>query len=739
MQLVEASGLPYAHMPAAKGLLSEHHPQARTSPFLSFFLSFFLSCFLNFLWPVGGGRGWGRPRRAGGGLLLLLLAHQLLPPAAAAAACCYSCCCRQLLLSPTAAVANCCCRQLLLQSMGTYWGEMSSPFCAEIVESADAYIFVGESGCELLLCGAQYLPRLLAPRPSPPAHALLATHTRVHATPRPRLPHAPAGPQMNDYATAGNSLNLQDSKMVRVEEYRVVVGGAQVRAGGGGGGHAGQGGERGARRQVSEEAPGRGARQSLMASVRSLSLQALRAQTQLAAPPSPLPPRPAHQVFGCVRMDDFLGALAARVAPAPASLDAYRRLYVPPPEVPRSEEGAPLETKARARGWLGVWVGGCAGVLHAAAACLRALSPRPAHPPLTPPLTPLRCCTSTCSRYSPPTPVRRLGAPSHASLPAGGAERRPPPRPPVHPPLHHTHARSQCCWRRLGTRCLGARSCACPRGAPWSGASRRARASPLLLLLLLPAACCCCCCSAAWAAPRLHSHSPPPPTQHTLACMQAVREHWVVWCVCAAARGEGGGHAVRACASGSWGGARGGAAAAVGATAAWLTPPPPPSPQWAPRWGRRWLPRRSGGAWSRSSATAPFRCVCARVWMGGGGEGGQGRTQQRKCPPPDAPAPARCHALPCAPMHSHALPCTAMRSPAHARTRRLLPRKFPPCCATGSTPSSCCLTTGATRSRRAGGGGVHARGGEWAIVRVSAAGLPARRAPPPPAFDTARS
>ena len=38
-----------------------------------------------------------------------------------------------------------------------------------------------------------------------------------------------------------------------------------------------------------------------------------------------------------------------------------------------------------------------------------------------------------------------------------------------------------------------------------------------------------------------------------------------------------------------------------------------------------------------------------------------------------------------------------------------------------------------------GGGGVHARGGEWAIVRVSAAGLPARRAPPPPAFDTARS
>ena len=48
-----------------------------------------------------------------------------------------------------------------------------------------------------------------------------------------------------------------------------------------------------------------------------------------------------------MRMDDFLAALATRVAPAPASLEAYRRMYVQPPEPPRSEEGAPLQTKAR--------------------------------------------------------------------------------------------------------------------------------------------------------------------------------------------------------------------------------------------------------------------------------------------------------------------------------------------------------------------------------------------------------
>ena len=27
---------------------------------------------------------------------------------------------------------------------GTYWGVVSTPFCAEIIEAADAYIFAGE-------------------------------------------------------------------------------------------------------------------------------------------------------------------------------------------------------------------------------------------------------------------------------------------------------------------------------------------------------------------------------------------------------------------------------------------------------------------------------------------------------------------------------------------------------------------------------------------------------------------
>lgn len=47
-------------------------------------------------------------------------------------------------------------------------------------------------------------------------------------------------------------------------------------------------------------------------------------------------------------MDDFLAALAKQICPNPASLDIFRRLYVPPPEVPPSPSGSPLQTKV---GW----------------------------------------------------------------------------------------------------------------------------------------------------------------------------------------------------------------------------------------------------------------------------------------------------------------------------------------------------------------------------------------------------
>lgn len=59
--------------------------------------------------------------------------------------------------------------------IGTYWGAVSSPFCLEIVESADAYLF--------------------------------------------------AGPVFNDYSSVGYSLLISPSKMVRVDPKRVIVGG----------------------------------------------------------------------------------------------------------------------------------------------------------------------------------------------------------------------------------------------------------------------------------------------------------------------------------------------------------------------------------------------------------------------------------------------------------------------------------------------------------------------------------
>ncbi|KAI3428523.1 hypothetical protein D9Q98_007346 [Chlorella vulgaris] len=116
------------------------------------------------------------------------------------------------------------------QHMGTYFGQISDPCVAEVVESADAYLF--------------------------------------------------CGPLFNDYAAVGNTLGVTDTKMLRVDLDRVII------AGGKGG-----------------------------------------------------------QVFGCVRMNDFMAALARRIKPNSNSMDIYKRLFCPAPEVPPSPEGSPLQTK----------------------------------------------------------------------------------------------------------------------------------------------------------------------------------------------------------------------------------------------------------------------------------------------------------------------------------------------------------------------------------------------------------
>ena len=58
--------------------------------------------------------------------------------------------------------------------IGTYWGALSTPFCAEIVESADAYLF--------------------------------------------------AGPIFNDFTSVGYSLLLKKEKAIIVQPNRVVIG-----------------------------------------------------------------------------------------------------------------------------------------------------------------------------------------------------------------------------------------------------------------------------------------------------------------------------------------------------------------------------------------------------------------------------------------------------------------------------------------------------------------------------------
>lgn len=63
-----------------------------------------------------------------------------------------------------------------------------------------------------------------------------------------------------------------------------------------------------------------------------------------AFPSSRVITKPLLQVFGCVRMDDFLASLAERIPPNRTALDIFRRLHVPMAEV-TSDPDAPLQTK----------------------------------------------------------------------------------------------------------------------------------------------------------------------------------------------------------------------------------------------------------------------------------------------------------------------------------------------------------------------------------------------------------
>lgn len=142
------------------------------------------------------------------------------------------------------------------------------------------------------------------------------------------------------------------------------------------------------------------------------------------APPTPL------QVYGCVRMDDFLDGLAARVTRNTTSLDIFRRLWAPQPEVPPSGPGTPLQTKARVacatssarlkeRGW---------GRLQGSGKRkgLPSTPPTRAHPLL-------RCCSSTSAGCC---------------------------------------SQTRCCWQKRATRFSTASACACQTGAATVGRSR---------------------------------------------------------------------------------------------------------------------------------------------------------------------------------------------------------------------------------------------------------------------------
>lgn len=113
---------------------------------------------------------------------------------------------------------------------GTFWGQASTPYTAELVQSADAYIIIGAV--------------------------------------------------LSDYATEGYALNLSPSKTVLVNPSGVTIAG-------------GQGGNQ----------------------------------------------------YGCVRMDDFVATLAAKVNHNDTSRQIYKKMFLPRPQLPETDPDAPLENR----------------------------------------------------------------------------------------------------------------------------------------------------------------------------------------------------------------------------------------------------------------------------------------------------------------------------------------------------------------------------------------------------------
>lgn len=149
-----------------------------------------------------------------------------------------------------------------------------------------------------------------------------ARHGSLHA-----LQQVPAGlpppSRLPRCASSPSPPPVSDAKMVRVEPYRVTI------AGGSGG-------------QVR-----RGWAAPLLGPhAAALALARMRTGSQ-PAPRTFAPPHP--QVYGCVRMGDFLSALAARIKPNPTSADIFRRLFSPPAPPASPPAGEPLQTKVGGR------------------------------------------------------------------------------------------------------------------------------------------------------------------------------------------------------------------------------------------------------------------------------------------------------------------------------------------------------------------------------------------------------
>ena len=143
MQFIEASGYAFAIMPAAKSLVPESHPQVGGGGWVGGWVvggerpsqassAGLCTCSRHAVWHQGFG-GWcgkwrwrcGAPRQD---------ARTLSVGGKRYASCTHTAAAVPALTLPLL---------LLLQYMGTYWGSVSSPCVGEVVESADATIFVG--------------------------------------------------------------------------------------------------------------------------------------------------------------------------------------------------------------------------------------------------------------------------------------------------------------------------------------------------------------------------------------------------------------------------------------------------------------------------------------------------------------------------------------------------------------------------------------------------------------------